>query len=497
MATSIPGTTVGRGAASGDIGSRPAIRLLRALVIVAGISCGILFVVIGLRCRLQLYADGSLFSYAVAAQDGWAFHWHNISGRLFVYLLTIVPAEILVGLTRNAQGGIVLYGFLFFVSPLLGLFVTWLADGSPNRVIFTFACASTACFCPLVFGFPSEMWVAQAVFWPTLAACHYVCSNIAKSVLIFLMLLALVFSHEGGLILAAVIMVTVLLRGPRSRVFVGTATSLVASLSIWAFVKVALPPDAYDAPVMRSAALHFFDTTIFTAYILVLLFAALAGYGIGFAALRRLRPSTAHIWAGALVAVALSIYWLWFDHALHGEERYYSRTVLLLATAALGALAGLFALEAEGRLKLPVPWLPELIAMLKAERTVRVVTGAFILIMLIHTVETAKFVRTWTDYTAAVRMLATNTMSDPALGDPRFVSSARISPDLNRLSWFSTTPYLSILVAPGLAPTRLVVDPTAAYFWLSCETATASAMADRAVPTQSRRLVRVYACLHR
>lgn len=497
MATFIPGTVVGRGAAAGDIESRPANRWLRTLVIVAGISCGILFVLIGLRYRLQLYADGSLFSYAVAVQDSWAFHWHNISGRLFVYLFTIVPAEILVGLTGNAQGGIVLYGFLFLVSPLLGLFATWLADASPNRVIFTFACASTACFCPLVFGFPTEMWIAEAVFWPTLAACHYVRGNTAKHGLIFLMLLALVFSHEGGLILAAVIMVTVLLRGPKSGVFVGTATSLVAALSIWTFVKVALPPDAYDAPMMRRAALHFFDITIFTAYILVLLFAALAGYGIGFVALRRLTPSKTHILAVAFVAVALSIYWLWFDHALHGEERYYLRTVLLLAMAALGGLAGLFALEAEGRLKLPVPWLPKLIAMLKADTTVRAVTGAFILIMLIHTVETAKFVRSWIDYTAAVRTLATNTMSDPALGDSRFVSSVRISPALNRLSWFSTTPFLSILVAPGLAPDRLVVDPTATYFWLSCKTATASETADRAVPTQSRRLVRVYACLHR
>jgi hypothetical protein len=191
------------------------------------------------------------------------------------------------------------------------------------------------------------------------------------------------------------------------------------------------------------------------------------------------------------------VYWLMFDHALHGEERYYQRTVLLLGTVALGGLAGLFALEAEGRLKLPVPWLSDLIAALKTDTTIRVVTGAFVLITLIHVVETTKFVRTWVDYTARVRALATGTVSDPALGDSRFVSSARINSDLNRLSWFSTTPYLSILLAPKLAPARLVVDPTATYFWLSCETAVANERADRSVPRASRRLVRVYACLHR
>ena len=495
MAASIAGIAARRGAPASDIDVR--VRLLRTLVIAVGVGAAILFVVVGLRYRLQLYADGSMFSYAVAVQDAWAFHWHNISGRLFVYLVTVVPAEIFVAVSRDAQGGVDLYGFLFFVCSLLGLVATWFADGSRNRVIFTFACASTACFCPLVFGFPTEMWVGAAVFWPTLALCHYGRQAIATSVLLFLLLLALVLSHEGGLVLAALIMISVLLRGPRERAALRTAACLLAALSIWAIVKVMLPPDAYDAPMMRRAAVHFFDIATFTSYIHVLQFGALAAYGTAYVALGRLAPARAHVWAVLVVAAALCVYWLMFDHALHGEERYYQRTVLLLGTMALGGLAGLFALEAEGRLKVPVPWLPNLIAALKTDTTIRVVTGAFVLITLIHAVETMKFVRTWVEYTAAVRALATGTISNPALGDPRFVSSARISSDLNRLSWFSTTPYLSILLAPKLAPARLVVDPTATYFWLSCQTAVANERADRAVPKASRRLVRVYACLHR
>jgi hypothetical protein len=68
---------------------------------------------------------------------------------------------------------------------------------------------------------------------------------------------------------------------------------------------------------------------------------------------------------------------------------------------------------------------------------------------------------------------------------------------LNRLAWNSTTPYLSVLVAPGLQPARLVVDPDAGYFWLSCETATKSEYTSIAIPAESRRLVKQYACLHR
>jgi len=103
----------------------------------------------------------------------------------------------------------------------------------------------------------------------------------------------------------------------------------------------------------------------------------------------------------------------------------------------------------------------------------------------------------WVVYTAAVRALAMGTASDPALGDDRFVSSNRIRPDLNRLSWFSTTQFLSVLVAPGFRPARLVVDPAATYFWLSCQTARDNETAERALPQESRRLIRVHACLHR
>ena len=95
-----------------------------------------------------------------------------------------------------------------------------------------------------------------------------------------------------------------------------------------------------------------------------------------------------------------------------------------------------------------------------------------------------------------MRALAPARASDPALGDPRFVSSDRIGADLNRLSWFSTTQYLSVIVA-NFAPTRLVVDPASNYFWLSCETATKNYNAERAVPRETRGLVRTYACLHR
>jgi hypothetical protein len=118
------------------------------------------------------------------------------------------------------------------------------------------------------------------------------------------------------------------------------------------------------------------------------------------------------------------------------------------------------------------------------------------LLTLVHVIETVKFVAAWRHYRAAAAALALGDESDPALGNPHFVSSERIASDVNRLSWFSTTPYLSVIVA-NFRPNRLVIDPAGNYFWLSCATATANEKAARAVPEESRDLVRIYSCLHR
>ena len=483
-----------RGALRTELAVRSDSKDLRTFAIAAGLCWSILFVAIGLRYELQMYADGSMFSYSVAVQDPWAFHWHNISGRLFVYLYSFVPAEIYVGLTGNAHGGVVLYGFLFFVAQLIGLLATFAADRSDGRIIFSYACVSTACLCPLVFGFPTEMWVAHALFWPTLALCHYAHRGIGTFALICAALLALVLTHGAAPILAFAILATLGLRGLRDAAFLRAVWALLAVIPIWVGLHVIFPPDDYFASALMRAALHFFDVGILTCGVMRLLFGALAGYGAVLLLVRRWSPS-AHVYAAALIAVALAVYWLWFDQGLHADNRYYLRTVMVIAIPVLGAVAAAYALQADGR-QLPF-FLPGLMAALTRGAAVRAAAGAIFVVMLVHAVETAKFITAWALYETALRALAMGAVSDPVLGDPRFVSSHRIAAGLNRLSWFSTTPFLSVLVAPHFAPARLVVDPESSYFWLSCETATENLAAPRVVPAESRRLVRVYSCLHR
>jgi hypothetical protein len=480
-----------------DDETRAAHHSLQRLMIAAGIGASVLFIVVGLLSELQMFGDGSIFSYAVAARDAWAFHWHNISGRLLTYVFAYPLAEAVVALTGSAKAGIAVYGLLFFSAPLLGLLVTLATDRSTGRVIFGYACLSTACLCPLVYGAPTEMWTAHAVFWPTLAACVSAPAGRRGAAAVFITLLALVFTHEGAVVLAAAILFALFLRGWRDAIFVRAVVAFIAAMAVWAIVKSTIRPDDYIAAVLAAAAFRFIDIRNLAQPAFLLLIAALAAYSALVLLLRRMGPGKAHVYAAFSCAIGLAFYWVLLDRWLLTEARYDLRTVLLIMTPVFGILAAIGVMNDEARRKSPFPRLAALAGTIERCVNPRIIAGAILLTMLVYAVETAKFVGAWIDYKAAVRALAIGTQSDPGFGNPLFVSSQRIGADLNRLSWNSTTPYLSVLVAPGLAPTRLVVDPGAGYFWLSCDTATKSEQTSTAIPAAARRLIRIHACLHR
>lgn len=480
-----------------NVETRLARQSLRVLVIAAGIGTSILFVVVGLASQLQMYGDGSIFCYAVAAQEAWSFHWHNISGRLFSYVYAYIPAEAVVALTGSAKAGIAVYGLLHFSAQLLGLLVTLTADRTNGRTIFGYACLSTACLCPLVFGAPTEMWIAHAVFWPVLAVCLCAPDDRRGAAAVFVGLLALVFTHEGAIIFATAILFVLFLRGARDAMFVRSLSSFFVVITIWLIVKITIRPDDYIAGVLAAAAYKFIDIRNLAQPAFLLLIAALAGYGVLAMLLRRTSPERAHVYAAFVCALGLAMYRVLFDRWLLAEARYNLRTVLLIMIPAFGILAAVHAMHEDERRKSPFPFLAQLASAIEKAFDPRMVAGMIVLTLLVYAVETSKFASEWIDYKAAVRALATGTESDQALGNPLFVSSRRISAELNRLSWNSTTPYLSVLVAPRFEPTRLVVDPDAGYFWLSCDIATRSEQISTAIPAVGRRLIRIHACLHR
>ena len=344
-----------------EVETRSAHRSLRVLMIAAGIVTSILYVVVGLISELQLFGDGSIFSYAVAAQDAWSFHWHNISDRVFTYVFAYVPAEAYVALTQNAKGGIVVYGLLFFSAPMLGLLATLAADRTIGRVIFGYACLSTACLCPLVFGVPTEMWIAHAVFWPVLAVCLCAPTNLRGAAAVFVGLLALVFTHEGAIVLSAAILFAIFLRGWHDLIFVRTLGAFFVVITIWLIVKITIRPDDYFAAVLVAAAYKFIDIENLAAPAFLLLLTALAGYAIVLVLLRRVNRARAPAYAAVACAATLTVYWVWFDKWLLTEARYDLRTVLLIMTPTFGILAAVHAMHDKERRKSLLPLLASLV----------------------------------------------------------------------------------------------------------------------------------------
>ena len=471
-------------------------RALRTTIVAAGALAAALFIVVGLAFDLQTYGDGSIFSYAVATREVWAFHWHNIATRAATYALTLAPGEIAVGVTGSPSAGVFVYGLCLFAAPALSLAATFALDRATGRRYFVAACAAVALLCPLVFGFPTEMWIAAALFWPAFACAMTMPVSFLSSALLTALTLALALAHEGGLALGFGMVVATALRGFRDARFFRALASYALAVATWLVVNQFAQPDSYFGEVRLRAASEFFEAKIFASPALVLIVAAVTAYAVLCAALRRVARRRAPVIAALIVAVALVVWWTQFDTALHADNRYYLRTVLLLATCAFAAVVGLTQLADEEASVARIVPLARLSDLFGSEGFARVALCAVSLVLLVHIVETTKFVRGFAAYRSAVRALATGEAADSALGAPFLVSSQRIGDDLNRLAWFSTTPYLSAVVA-DFRPKRLVADPAGNYFWLSCGTATDAARALRAVPQETREMIRVYSCMHR
>lgn len=468
---------------------------LRRLVIFLGLGWSVAFVILAVANQLELYGDGAMFSYAVAVRDVWAFHWHNISGRTAVYLLTLLPAETLAGITGKPWAGIIAYGALFYIAPLAGLALTYAADRSPGHTLYVYACGSTALLCPLIFGFPTEMWLAHAIFWPTLALSHYARPTFAGTVLVLVAWVLLAFCHEGAVVLLLAILGTLALRGLRGKVLLRGVLSLTIVMTLAIAAKVFFPPDAYYADAFVRAALHFFDPELFKVEVVVSLLSTIATYTVIYVAISLWNPQRACIIAPVAVFGLLSIYWIGFDDAIHANSRYYLRTALVLATPLLGGLAALAAMTREGIVFARLGSLQRAI-ITPSQSSMCAVASIFMVVLAINIVQTSKFITGWSAYRSAIAELAISDEADASLGSAEFVSSRRLSPRLEPLAWFSTIPYLSIMLA-DFSPKRLVIDPKGNYFWLSCEAATRNRDAKLAVPEHSRELIRVYSCLHR
>lgn len=442
--------------------------LPRAVTLLALAWCAA-FILLALGARTYLFADGSLFAYGVAAGEAWAFHWRNIPTRVAAYLYAPLPGQIWVALSGDAAAGVALYAALHAAAPALGLAASWVADRS--GVIRLWAAACVVLCCPMLFGFPTEMWVGMAAFWPAMALA-WTPGGAGRAALAALAMAITALSHEAGLLWVLGLALLLLPFSPA-----GWRAGLLAlpGLAGWAAMKLLVTPDPYVAEVMARVALTFTDPGNLLTTLSVTLAAALALFGA--ALMLRRGPWVAL----AVTAAALAVWWLFFDHTLHAWARYFLRTLVFLALPLLALLAALHARS----------WLP------RPPGLVALAMPALLLVSLVHAVESVKFIAAWRAHLAAVQGLVMGAEADPALGDAAFVSTARLPAASAPLAWHSTAPFLGALAAPGYAPARLLVDPGAGYFWFDCAAATANAAAARALPQPTREMLRRYTCLHR
>jgi len=341
------------------------------------------------------------------------------------------------------------------------------------------------------------MWMAHALFWPVLALCLFAPMNARGGAAVAVTLCALVLTHGGAIVLTLSILFALFLRGGWDRRFMRACIAFGIAMLIWIALRFIFPPDDYFAPVLHTAAFKFIDVRNLAQPAVLTIVVTLAGYACLIPVLRTAGIARPHFPAVLACIAALAVFWIGFDRWVLSEARYDVRTALLIGIPILGLFATLQTMSTKNWLRSPLSFVRRWHETVLRSARPSALIGALTLVVIVHVYETGKFVLDWTQYKAAVRALATSTASDPQLGSPLFVSSDRIASDLDRLEWNSTTPFLSVLVTPSLTPTRLVVDPAAGYFWLSCRTARESEAASTAIPEPARRLIRLHACLHR
>lgn len=413
------------------------------------------FLVVGLGARLLLYADGGIFAYAVAAADSWDFHFRQIPARAAAWALTAGLGEAVTRITGVPEWGVWAYHAAFLALPSLGLLATWGADRTGR--ILPWAAASTALLLPLAFGFPTELWVAHAAFWPALALGWHA----APLPLLALALAITALSHEAGL-LWAIGAVGLLVLAPGWRPLRRGALAILPALAGFALLKLLVRPDLYVAEVMGRVGSEFLMWRPAFAPVLLTFGAVLGGWLL----LARLTR-----WAPALVVAALLAWWVFGDAPLHAEGRYYARTLIFVGAALLAFAA---VLAARGWLRPPgLDWRP-----------------ALLLATLVHAGEAVRFTQGWLGHMQAVRALAATTGEGPA-------TVAALPPASAAFAWHSTVPFLSVMATPGYTPARLVVDPASTYFWFGCAQAQRNAAAERALPAATRGMVARYACTGR
>jgi len=153
----------------------------------------------------MLWGDGSLFAYVAGLDDPWSLFWRDFPARLGGGLISTLPAWVAGRLGVEAEGISFIYQATWLALPLAGLGWAWRLlpaddkDWIAPAVLFWAAVVMTS------FTFPTELWVAAALFWPVLFALLTPDGRAARLTRLGVTPL-MIFTHETVVLLVPVLL---------------------------------------------------------------------------------------------------------------------------------------------------------------------------------------------------------------------------------------------------------------------------------------------------
>jgi hypothetical protein len=431
------------------------VRLSRALAVAVLFSQFLLACVSG-YFRSLLFADGSFFTFVIAADNPWGLHWHNFLVRVSAYLVTVLPVLTIsrdFDLTGDSIAHV--YSLVFYLVPFIQYCIIAALGWRrlPSLLIFpiidfTFAVGPG-------YGFPSEMTLASGFFWIGMFLASQRRPSLA---LIYLSFLALLFLHELAVPAALLIPGYLFLATRREKSGVSRGQILfylgcAIALGVWAVIKFGGFSSGGDTNIIRSLDPRKLLGT-------PSLWCVVAAAAVAIAVMRLSGWKRWLIPAGIIVCVTAAYSLL---HYTFIDGRYESaRTAMAGSMLVLGGIFIALRLRGSGTSETPGGSVRDLVGPPADYRVLGIGLAAALAanvattLMCLHQTLASRAVFE-SHANAAMRAGSTQYISISDLTKQEPASAAA----LLRVDFSWTWPFTAIMTAENLQPAQVIFDPVA------------------------------------
>ncbi len=406
------------------------------------------------------FADAGWFSFAILTGRSWDLVWSDFVPRLTVYLLTVRPAELLLAWTGNAPLALATYATLFGAMPAVGFLLCWAVVPRDARGDLLWPALSFVTVGFTVYGFPTEIWVTQSLFWPLLLHARHRSPGIGGTLLLGLLVLLFAFSHESMVLCLPAVALAIVARahetGRRADLLMPLAL-LAACVMMWAGVRHGWPPrhstmawvlknnsyyllhsllaplQPFSNPIHEKLALLFLPTCV-----VVLVAPWRSRYATGL----------------AIGLLAAAILLAGRNMGLATWQRYDGRSLIAAVLPVLGLAAAILRIRIAPAVTPPY------------RATLIVACAALAGVALIQVSETARFLVALRQFREALATLVMTPVDTTTMPDEARLPPAPGGRPWNTVApggvwsvgWDWTLPYQSFLVAPNMAPNALLTS---------------------------------------